>query len=118
MKQKWNGQKVRSLSRVKNANGKEPIEVTTELKSKIDSLTVILKSANFGNSRPQGKEKKGSRKNNTERWTMEKYIHPKYPNERKRVGTLTTGPSKGNQRPIQCYNCGGWGHGWRECLSK
>ena len=32
--------------------------------------------------------------------------------------TPTTGPSKGNWKPIQCHNCGGWGHGWGECLSK
>ena len=27
------------------------------------------------------------------------------------------GKGLGTQKPIQCYNCGGWGHGWRECPS-
>ena len=25
------------------------------------------------------------------------------------------GPLKPGQKPIKCYRCGGWGHGWREC---
>ena len=25
------------------------------------------------------------------------------------------GPFKEEQKLIQCYNCGGWGHGWRNC---
>ena len=29
----------------------------------------------------------------------------------KGLGTPAAGPPKGNQKPIQCYNCGGWGHG-------
>ena len=25
------------------------------------------------------------------------------------------GPLKPGQKPIKCYMCDGWGHGWREC---
>ena len=25
------------------------------------------------------------------------------------------GPLKPGQKPIKCYRCDGWGHGWREC---
>ena len=25
------------------------------------------------------------------------------------------GPVKPGQKPIKCYRCDGWGHGWREC---
>ena len=25
------------------------------------------------------------------------------------------GPLKPVQKPIKCYRCDGWGHGWREC---
>ena len=25
------------------------------------------------------------------------------------------GPLKWGQKPIKCYRCDGWGHGWREC---
>ena len=26
------------------------------------------------------------------------------------------GISKPGQKPITCYRCDGWGHGWKECL--
>ena len=43
--------------RVKSVNVEEHREEgTTELKSKIDSLTVILKSSNLGTHKHQGKE--------------------------------------------------------------
>ena len=25
------------------------------------------------------------------------------------------GPLKSGQKPVKCYRCNGWGHGWREC---
>ena len=31
--------------------------------------------------------------------------------------TSANGPHKGNQKPIQCYKCGGWGHTARVCPS-
>ena len=88
-------------------------EGTTELKSKIDPLTAILKSSNFGTSKPKEKEK----------WVKEKQQgkSKSTPNtllKGKGLGTPATGPSKGIWKPLQCYNCGGWGHGWRECPSK
>ena len=67
MKQKWNGQKVRSLSELRVLNVEEHREeVAAELKNKIDSLTAILKSSTLRISKPEGK-KMGTRKNNTER---------------------------------------------------
>ena len=27
------------------------------------------------------------------------------------------GPFRQGKKPLQCYRCGGWGHGWRECPS-
>ena len=29
----------------------------------------------------------------------------------------TKGPLKPGQKPIKCYHCDGWGHGWQECLT-
>ena len=49
-------------------------EGATELKNKIDSLTAIFRSSTLGIGKPEGKEKKKQEKNNTERWTEEKYI--------------------------------------------
>ena len=52
----WTGSKV--SVRVKSVNVIECREEgMADLKSKIDSLTAILKSSNFGTSKPQGKEK-------------------------------------------------------------
>ena len=31
--------------------------------------------------------------------------------------TTSHGPFRGGKKPLQCYKCGGWGHGWRECPS-
>ena len=29
----------------------------------------------------------------------------------------TKGPLEPGQKPINCYHCDGWGHGWQECLT-
>ena len=59
MKQKWNGQKVRSLSKLKSANVEEHREEgASELKNNIDSLTAILKFSTLRISKPKGRESK------------------------------------------------------------
>ena len=93
-------------------------EVNTELKSQIDSLTVILKSSNFGTSRLQGKEKIGQRKTTQEGGQGKRKSTPNTPLKGKGPGTSAADLSKGSQKPISCYNCRGWEHGWRECPSK
>ena len=65
----WTESKI--SARIKGVNVKECMEEgTTELRSKIDSLTAILKSSTFGISRLQGRES-GPRENNTETWARE-----------------------------------------------
>ena len=32
--------------------------------------------------------------------------------------TSVAGPFKNGQKPYQCYNCGGWGHSYRQCPSQ
>ena len=105
--------------RVKSANVKEHRkEGATELKNKIDSLAAILKSFTLGISKPKGKEKIEQGKKLQKGGQWKSISTPSTPMKGKGPGTPTTGPSKGNQKPIQCYNSGGWGHGWRECASK
>ena len=106
-------------ARVKGANVKEcKDEGTTELKDKIDSLTPILMSSSFGTNKPQGGGKMEPAK------PVKKGGHGKSkstPNtllKGKGPGTVAAGLFKGNQKPIQCYNYGGWAHGRRECPSK
>ena len=98
--------------RVKSVNVKECREEgAAKLKSKIDSLTAILKSSNFGTSKPQGKEKIGQGKATQKGEQGKSKSTPNTPLKGKGLGTPATGPSKGNCKPIQCYNYGGWGHG-------
>ena len=113
---KWTQSKVPAM--VKGANVKEcKEEGTTKLKSKIDSLTAILKASNFRTNKLQGGEKVVQGKPAQKGWQgKSKSIH-NTPLKRKGPGTSAAGPFKGNWKPIQCYNCGGWGHRWRECPS-
>ena len=61
MRQKLSGQKARSLLGLKGASVEEPkAEGATELKSKINSLTAILKSFSFGTNKLQGEEKEAT----------------------------------------------------------
>ena len=88
-----------------------------ELKDKIEVLTTVVKSGNVVNARtkPPGslKPKSGNRylqKNGA--------VSTNSPMKGKGPATSAAGPFKMGQKPIQCYNCGGWGHGWRNCTTK
>ena len=39
-------------------------------------------------------------------------------NTTKGLHTSSAGPFQPDQKPMQCYKCKGWGHGWRECATK
>ena len=113
----WTESKV--SARFKGVNVEEHREEgTTELKSKIYLLTAILRSSNFRVSRPQEKEKAGQGKTTQKSGQGKSKSIPSTPLKGKGPGTPAVGQCKGSQKPIQCYNCGGWGHGWRECPSK
>ena len=88
-----------------------------ELKDKIEVLTMVVKSGNVVNTRtkPPGlpKPKSGNRylqKNGA--------VSTNSPTKGKGPTTSAAGPFKMGQKPIQCYNCGGWGHGWMNCPTK
>ena len=36
----------------------------------------------------------------------------------KRPATTSTGPFRPDQKPMLCYKCEGWGHGWCKCATK
>ena len=88
--------------RVKSAVVTEQTEIE-ELREKLEKLTATVKSSNLK------KEKKGSPKTS-----------PRKEEGRKSKGPATTaaGPFRPDQKPMQCYKCEGWGHGWRECATK
>ena len=79
-----------------------------DLRQQIESLALIMKSATLGSNKlkltggvssPRKKEVPGG--------SPEK---PFQGSSRK-----TKGPLKPGQKPITCYHCDGWGHGWQEC---
>ena len=69
-----------------------------DLKQKIDQLTTVIKSSTFAGTKP----KKGNA-------GITNVTNGQYT-------TSAAGSFKDGQKPYQCYNCGGWGHSYRQCL--
>ena len=85
----------------KNENSK-----IQELNNRIENLTATLKANNVkpkSASAPCSPVKKSS-----ERGGVPKMKGPEI---------TSHGPFRQGKKPLQCYRCGGWGHGWRECPS-
>ena len=80
----------------------------TDLKQKIESLIMIMKSATMGGVKSKVKEGVS--------FPRKKEMFGNFPQKR-----LQGSPKKGKvslrpgQKSIKCYRCDGWGHGWREC---
>ena len=81
----------------------------TDLREKIEDLTAVVKSSNIAmksakppKSKFRFQKKDGQSPSNS-------------PVKGKGLGTTAAGSFKMGQKPIQCYNCGAWGHGWRNC---
>ena len=80
------------------------------LKQQIESLTTIMKSATVGPGKAKGREGISSPK--------KKELLGNSPQKR-----MQWSPKKGKislrpgQKPLQCFRCEGWGHGWCECLT-
>ena len=77
-----------------------------ELKERLDKLQATVKSAMVKTKNDKKKTPKVSpRKDDLRKAT-------------KGPHTSSAGPFRPDQKPIQCYKCEGWGHGWRECATK
>ena len=87
-----------------------------ELKDKIEALTTVVKSSNVisAGMKPPGSPKPKHRNFHKFQW-KDGMIPPNSPSKGKGPITSAAGPFKEGQKLIQCYNCGGWGHGWRNC---
>ena len=99
-----------------------------DLKRKLDDLTTVVKSVNYGGARPkqinnansQGNDNHSSRKGPASSEGSQPRPHPNKPSlpfKRKGPATTAVGPFKDRSRPYQCYTCGGWGHSWHQCPS-
>ena len=77
-----------------------------ELKERLDKLQATVKSATAKTEKDKKKTPKASPRKDDQR-KVSKGPH-----------TSSAGPFKPDQKPIQCFKCEGWGHGWRECATK
>ena len=87
-----------------------------ELREKIEALTTVVKSSNVASTgtKPPGSPKPKHR--NFHKFQQKDGMIPSNsPLKGKGPITSATGPFTEGQKLIQCYNCGGWGHGWRNC---
>ena len=81
-----------------------------DLKQQIESLMMIMKSVTIGPVKTKGMEGISSPKN--------KELLGSSPQKR-----MQGSPKKGKislrpgQKPLQCFRCEGWCHGWHECLT-
>ena len=78
-----------------------------ELNNQIDNLTATLKANNLkpkSASAPSSPAKKWNDNGNQTQQSKGPEI-------------TSHGPFRGGKKPIQCYKCGGWAHGWHECSS-
>ena len=98
---------MRSVARSKGATVWE--EGIAELTELIEALTTVVKSSSvpgkFGS--PMKNKYKFQKKDGTSA--------PNSPKKTRGPGTSAAVPYKLGQKLIQCYNCGGWEHGWRNC---
>ena len=99
--------KAKAMTLEKITDNKEQNELK-DLRQQIESLTTIMKSATIGNvksnvvewiSSPRRKEVLESSPQKGFQGSPRKW----------------KGPLKPGKKPIKCYRCDGWGHGWREC---
>ena len=100
--------KAKAMNVKKVIEKKEPTNLQ-DLKQKIESLTTIMKSATMENVRPKGRRWDFIPK---EEWNVSEILLRKAFQGSPRKGK---GVPKSRQKPIKCYRCDGWGHGWKEC---
>ena len=81
----------------------------TDLREKIEALMAVVKSSNIATKSAESPKPKFRFQKKDGQSPSNSLVKGKGP------GTTAAGPFKMGQNPIQCYNCGGWGHGWRNC---
>ena len=86
-----------------------------DLKKEVEGLTAALKLTAFQGAKP----KKGNAPTQIKQAQKSKIpdktnqtIKPKGPQP------SVAGPFSPTNRPMQCFKCGGWGHGWRTAIPR
>ena len=105
--------KATASAKIKSAVVNNDVPSIQKLTKEISTLTTVVKSANMGGARPKtnDKSKIPTHKNGNENKGVQAFS----PRKSKGPATSAAGPFKPGQKPFQCYKCGGWGHGFREC---
>ena len=97
--------KAKAMTVEKVVEKKEPTDLQ-DIKQQIDSLATIMKSATMGGV----KLKEGDEVSSPKKKEVFRYSPKKVFKESPRKGK---GVPKPGQKPIKCYRCDGWGHGWK-----
>ena len=101
--------KAKAMTVEKVVDKNEPTDLQ-DIKQQIESLATIMKSATVGNVKlKEGEGVQSPKKKEAFRGSPKKAFQGS-PQKGK-------GISKPGQKPIKCYRCDGWGHGWKECLT-
>ena len=99
--------KAKAMMVEKVVEKKEPTDLQ-DLKQQIESLATIMKRTMMGNV----KSKEGEGISSPRKKEMFRNSPKKAFQGSPRKGK---GVPKPGQKPIKCYRCDGWGHGWKEC---
>ena len=81
-----------------------------DIKQQIQLLTTIMKSTTVGNVKMEGQRGSTISKKEGGLLRFSKENLSGITSERERSFEAW-------QKPIKCYRCDGWGHGWKECLT-
>ena len=99
--------KAKAMTVKKVVDKNEPTDLQ-DIKQQIELLATIMKCTTVGNVKLKEGEGVSSPKKKEVFRNSPKKTFQGSPQKGK-------GISKPGQRPITCYRCDGWGHGWKEC---
>ena len=114
-KKDCNDGKSSVTGKIKSAVATDDVSIPSiqKLTKEINALTTVVKSANMGGAHPKTNDK--GRNPPHKNGNGSKGGQNSSPRKGKGPATSAAGPFKPGQKPFQCYKCGGWGHGFREC---
>ena len=101
--------------KIKSAVATDNVSIPSiqKLTKEINALNTIVKSANMDGGCPKTIDK--GRNPPHKNRNGSKGGQNSSPRKGKGPAISAAGPFKPGQKPFQCYQCGGWGHGFREC---
>ena len=108
------------LAKVTSKSSVMETEVKEDLEEKVDKLLVVAKSGQIGNGKDQrdrSRTPKSTPTNSRQGTPTKRDSEQDIRNSLQGPGVNASGPFENGQKPIQCFNCKGWGHPRRLCPS-